>query len=137
MPPKPTHKPDLADKIVLELSAARTKAIKDNRPFLMEQAAQLVRLILIDGLQPDSKAPSSPFGDRKAIPPTPEQVTAYAASRGAEIDGGQFCDFYISKGWKIGKNPMIDWQAACRTWIRSNCRHNAAKPSTPKDYAHL
>ena len=29
-----------------------------------------------------------------------------------------FCDFYESKGWKIGKDPMRDWKAAVRTWER-------------------
>lgn len=24
---------------------------------------------------------------------------------------------YSANGWKVGKNPMKDWQAACRTWL--------------------
>ncbi len=116
MPSKPTRKPDLADQIVLTLSKAQARSKLTGVPLTLNSAAQLVRLILIDGLQPDSKAPSSPFGDRKAIPPTPEQVEAYSLSIGYPIKGHAFCDFYASKGWVVGKAKMKDWQAACRTW---------------------
>lgn len=30
--------------------------------------------------------------------------------------GGGFVDFYTAKNWMIGKNKMIDWRAAVRTW---------------------
>lgn len=50
--------------------------------------------------------------------PTPKEVTDYAKSRGFDLDGELFCDFYASKGWLVGKSPMKDWQAAVRTWQR-------------------
>jgi hypothetical protein len=34
------------------------------------------------------------------------------------VDPEEFVDFYTSKGWKVGKNPMKDWKAAVRTWAR-------------------
>ena len=83
------------------------------------------------------KAPSSPFGDRKAIPPSPELVWAYSASLGEPVvDGHAFCDFYASKGWKVGKTPMVDWQAAVRTWRKSGySTKGGKKPSSPaNDY---
>lgn len=56
-------------------------------------------------------------GGRKLFTiPTPEEVQAYCDERKNEISGQQFCDFYSSKGWKIGKEPMKDWKAAVRTW---------------------
>jgi hypothetical protein len=65
-----------------------------------------------------SAAASTPedFGNRKKIPPTPEQITRYCAHIGYPINGQEVWDFYESKGWKIGDNRMKDWQAACRTW---------------------
>lgn len=51
-------------------------------------------------------------------PPSPAQVEAYAKSRGQTIDGERFCDYYASKGWKVGKSPMKDWQSAVRNWLR-------------------
>ena len=52
--------------------------------------------------------------------PTPQAVTDYAKSIDFELDGEAFCDFYLSKGWLVGKAPMKDWQAAVRTWKRSS-----------------
>jgi len=50
------------------------------------------------------------------VKPTPEEVTNYARKIGFILDGNQFCDFYESKGWMVGKSPMKVWQAAVRTW---------------------
>lgn len=51
--------------------------------------------------------------------PTPAEVQAYCDERQNGISGEEFCDFYQSKGWMIGKNHMKDWKAAVRTWERS------------------
>jgi hypothetical protein len=63
-----------------------------------------------------SKADSSQFGNRRAIPPSPEQVTAYSASIGYPLDGQAWCDSYEVKGWAVGKVRMKDWQCAVRNW---------------------
>ena len=55
-------------------------------------------------------------GRKRFVIPTPEEVQAYCDERKNGILGQQFCDFYSSKGWKIGKEPMKDWKAAVRTW---------------------
>ena len=55
-------------------------------------------------------------GRKRFTIPTPEEVQAYCNERKNDISGQQFCDFYSSKGWKIGKEPMKDWKAAVRTW---------------------
>ena len=52
-------------------------------------------------------------------PPTAEEVAAYCLERGNGVDALKFHDFYASKGWMVGKNPMKDWRAAVRTWERS------------------
>ena len=54
----------------------------------------------------------------RVIPPKLEDVIAYCEERHNGIDGEQFWDFYQSKGWMVGKNKMVDWQAAVRTWER-------------------
>lgn len=45
-------------------------------------------------------------------------------------DGERFIDFYSSKGWKVGNQPMKDWQACVRTWNRN------AKESAPAAGTH-
>ena len=57
--------------------------------------------------------------ERNVIPPTVEMVKAYCESRNNNIDPQEFCDFYTSKGWMIGKDKMKDWQASVRTWEKS------------------
>ena len=68
--------------------------------------------------------------------PTAEQVTEYGKSIGFDIDGNEFVDFYTSKGWLIGKNPMKDWQASVRTWKRKSATNPTAKPKFPKLQSH-
>ena len=55
-------------------------------------------------------------GRKRFTIPTPEEVQAYCDERKNGILGQQFCDFYSSKGWKVGSQPMKDWKAAVRTW---------------------
>jgi hypothetical protein len=59
------------------------------------------------------------------IKPTAEEATTYARSLSFRLDGAAFCDFYESKGWKVGSTPMKDWKAAVRTWKR---KHQESKP---------
>ena len=50
------------------------------------------------------------------VKPSVEEVKAYCLERGNKVDPYQFVDFYESKGWKVGNQPMKDWKAAVRTW---------------------
>lgn len=59
---------------------------------------------------------------KRFIPPTGDEVAAYCQERGNGLDPETFVDFYASKGWMVGKNPMKDWKAAVRTWERSEGR---------------
>ena len=58
-------------------------------------------------------------------PPTAEEVAAYVKERGSGVDAERFVDYYISKGWKVGGQPMKDWRAAVRTWERRDGRGSA------------
>lgn len=57
---------------------------------------------------------------KKFVKPTVDEVEAYCIERNNNVDAEAFVDFYDSKGWLIGKNPMKDWKAAVRTWERKN-----------------
>ena len=73
-------------------------------------------------------------GRKKFTIPTPEEVQAYCDERKNGILGQQFCDFYSSKGWKIGKEPMKDWKAAVRTW---EMRRKDLSPSVAQPQAQI
>lgn len=62
---------------------------------------------------------------KKFKPPTLMEVETYCAERGLQIDAERFIDYYASNGWRVGKSPMKDWQAAVRNWVR---RDIAASP---------
>lgn len=53
---------------------------------------------------------------KRFTPPTTDEVSAYAKEHGLTLDANRFCDFYASKGWKVGNTPMKDWRAAVRNW---------------------
>ena len=79
----------------------------------------------------DMTPPLSPLtggeGVKRFTPPTVEEVRAYCDERMNGIDPEEFCDFYESKGWMVGKNKMKSWQAAVRTWERSKKGNSAAR----------
>lgn len=56
----------------------------------------------------------------KFTKPTLEDVREYCRQRGNQVDAEQWYNHYTSNGWRVGKNPMKDWQAAVRTWEKSN-----------------
>lgn len=58
--------------------------------------------------------------EKNVIPPSFEMVDNYCSERNNGIDAQCFIDFYDSKGWYVGKNKMVDWQATVRTWERKN-----------------
>jgi hypothetical protein len=60
-------------------------------------------------------------------PPSVEEVAEYCHERGNSVDPAQFVDFYASKGWKVGREPMKDWKAAVRTWEQRD-KKPAGKP---------
>lgn len=71
-------------------------------------------------------------GDEKSAtssrftPPTVDDIRSYCMERGNDVDPERFYDFYASKGWRVGQNPMKDWRAAVRTWERRDDRQTNA-----------
>lgn len=53
---------------------------------------------------------------KRFVPPTFDEVAAYCRERNNVVDPQCFLDFYASKGWKVGNQPMKDWRACIRTW---------------------
>ena len=61
-----------------------------------------------------------PNGGEKRLcrfsPPAREEIAAYCAERGNNLDPDRIFDHYESNGWMVGKNKMRDWKAAVRGW---------------------
>ncbi len=59
------------------------------------------------------------------VAPTLEEVKAYFASIGDNTSNAdKFFDHFTANGWKTGRNPMKDWQAAARNWKRRTPEFN-------------
>ena len=66
-----------------------------------------------------SESESNARGKRtRFAPPTLQECEAFFTENGATIvQATRFHSYYVANGWKVGKNPMKDWQAAARGWI--------------------
>ena len=83
---------------------------------------------------------SSPKGSSRSkaaafSPPSIYEVSEYCKERQNGIDPEQFCDFYQSKGWIVGKAKMKDWKAAVRNWEKR--MKNEKGQQTNKQYEEL
>lgn len=93
---------------------------------------------LVDNLDTEVRLGKNSIGKEKKAtakrftPPTLDEVKAYCQERRNGIDPERFIDFYQSKGWKIGSNPMKDWKAAVRTWEKREAKPQEAPKGDSK-----
>lgn len=74
--------------------------------------------------------------------PSPAEVSEYAQQyaatknldlRAIDFDPEYFCDYYESTGWHVGKQPMKDWKATVRRWLRTSKPKNGSVKEVPDD----
>lgn len=74
--------------------------------------------------------------------PSPAEVSEYAQQyaatknldlRAIDFDPEYFCDYYESNGWHVGKQPMKDWKATVRRWLRTSKLKNGIAKEVPDD----
>lgn len=73
------------------------------------------------------KAPAKRF-----TPPTVEEVETFMIRETgipgiAKSEAEKFTDYYKGNGWKAGKNPMKDWEATARNWLRRSVKDAVKK----------
>lgn len=64
------------------------------------------------------KAPVKRTNAKRFVKPTVDEVANYCTQNSYDINAQGFIDYYESQGWKVGKNPMKDWKACIRTWVK-------------------
>lgn len=69
---------------------------------------------------------------KKFTPPTPEEVQGFAFEKGLNLDG--FFEYYASNGWKVGRNPMVDWRMAAHGWHKRQQQFGSKSPATVTDH---
>ena len=80
-----------------------------------------------------SSAKSTTTKRKRFEKPTLSEIKAYCIERNNNVDAQHFFDHYESNGWKVGKNSMKNWQAAVRTWERSEYRKPNSKKNSKED----
>lgn len=83
----------------------------------------------------EKKEKSCAKKERNVIPPSLEMVTTYCNQRNNGIIPQIFIDHYQAKGWLIGKESMVDWQATIRTWEQKNIQQQTN--NKPKKYGNI
>ena len=48
--------------------------------------------------------------------PSVDEIRTFVSKESLNVEPERFCAYYESVGWRVGKNPMKSWKAACRTW---------------------
>ena len=88
-------------------------------------------------------------GDRSPRPrfikPSPDDIlsyfTDYAYKKGISIDpvveSERFYNHYESNGWRVGRNPMKDYKAACRNWLLNNLSKTKPLPPSANPFGDL
>lgn len=72
--------------------------------------------VAVGGTSADLAARMAGGAQPKFTPPSLEEVRAHCLARKNRIRPEAFIAFYASKGWKVGNQPMKDWQQAIITW---------------------
>ena len=80
-----------------------------------------------------SSAKSTTTKRKRFEKPTLSEIKEYCIERNNNVDAQHFYDYYESNGWKVGKNSMKNWQAAVRTWERSEYRKPNSKKNSKED----
>lgn len=86
---------------------------------------------------PDSIYVTSVTAKRQFTPPTQDDVETYmreyARKKGYYIDAADaaedYCQFYGSKGWKVGSVSMKDWRMAACRWVKSAVSRRKETPA--------
>ena len=74
-----------------------------------------------------SVLPSSEMSGRPSV----GEVAAYCQERGYIIDAKDFVDYYDSKDWRVGNDPIRDWKAFVRIWERNEKQRERSADAGP------
>lgn len=87
-----------------------------------------------DKEQPEKKETPEEQPTKQKGQPTQEELSLYASEINvSSYIQEQFFDYFQSNGWRVGKNPMKDWKAALRNWVRRGGKEEPFRPPTQEE----
>lgn len=108
--------PDVADRIARQLQ--KKKASASDSEIEGEEEVEAEEEVEREAKTKTAKA-AMRTAQARFCPPTADEVSTYCAAEGIDVNAARFVDYYASKGWKVGNQPMVDWKAAVRRWASS------------------
>lgn len=68
------------------------------------------------------------------VVPAIEMVKDYFLTiKGTNTDAECFYDYFTANGWRTGKNPIKDWKAAARNWMRRKSEFDTTTQKHPNN----
>lgn len=80
----------------------------------------------------ESAQAAKPPRTRFTAPSETEAISFFTEQCGNAREAVAFLDYYTANGWKVGRNPMKDWKAAARNWIRRTPPNTRAPTQGPQ-----
>jgi len=98
---------------------AECSEMQGNHPPILSNPIQSVP-IQSDPVEDTGAQSAKPPARTRFSPPSVQEIEEYCREKGFLLDAERFVDYYASIGWRVGKNPMKDWRAAVRTWVKKD-----------------
>ena len=98
---------------------AECSEMQENPPPILSNPIQSVP-IQSDPVEDTGAQSAKPPARTRFSPPSVQEIEEYCREKGFLLDAERFVDYYASIGWRVGKNPMKDWRAAVRTWVKKD-----------------
>lgn len=83
---------------------------------------------------PENQKEKVPPKRKRFEPPTEAEVQLFFQTTDSPQSWEGYYNYYLANGWRVGKNPMKDWQAAARGWVsrektysKPTTQHNGAR----------
>jgi len=109
---------------LVEVFAKLVETRPHDPPGQLADTALVYTDALVERYEARSKGKTPVKRGEKFVPPTVEEVLRFCETNGHIVNAETFVNFYASKGWRVGKEGMKDWQAAVRNWAKNNERTN-------------
>lgn len=127
---RPRKKPEVSQDEKQGVSGcAKPPVSETEKPHVSEDAAKTESQTKPDQANTDQTSTGQTKGVRRFRAPALGEVRdyslEYAAEKGLDpsgFDAEGFIDYYTSNGWRVGRNPMKDWKATVRDWVRKDCK---------------
>lgn len=115
------------NKRMAEEADKRTKFTESRRSNAKKRAyAEHMQEHMVQHMENENENRNKNINRNKFIKPELNEISEYFMQLGNQNESESFFNYYTANGWKVGKNPMKDWKAAARNWIKNTSKYQNA-----------